>query len=258
MASAPQASVPTVSPATNVFVGAAVVLSEQALGVAPFQYQWLTNGVAWPGATNNPLVLSNLTLAASGNYSVMISDSLGSATSAPVALSVTLDTNPPVVLRAFNIGTTNVEVDYSKTVAAATATNLANYAFTNGLAISAVALDVNNSSVLLTTAPLLYGTNYTLVINGMLDQALPPNPIATNTTVTFPALPFTLQDIGSPAVASTLTLTTNGLMVLPPWAPISPAPQTRAISPTSFAPAILTCASAWRTWNCRMSSPRPG
>jgi len=108
VASAPQATVPTVSPGTNVFAGNSVLFSELALGVAPFQYQWETNGIAWPGATNSTLALSNLTLAASGSYAVAVSDSLGSATSAPVVLSVTLDTNPPVVLRAFNIGTTNV------------------------------------------------------------------------------------------------------------------------------------------------------
>ena len=213
VATAPQAGLPTEVPATNVFVGGSVVLSEMALGVGPFQYQWLTNGVALPGATNNPLVLSNLTLAAGANYSVAISDALGSATSAPVAVTVTLDTNPPVVLRAFNIGATNVEVDYSKTLAAATATNPANYVFTNGTTLTAVSLGVNQSSVLLTTAPLSYGSNYTLVINGVLDQAVPPNAIATNTTVTFQALPITLQDIGNPAVASTLSYTTNGLTV---------------------------------------------
>ena len=213
VAAAPQAGVPTVTPATNLFAGASVVFSELALGVAPFQYQWETNGVAWPGATNSSLSLSNLTPAASGNYSVLVSDSLGAATSAPVVLSVTLDTNPPVVLRAFNLGLTNVEVDFSKTVAAATATNLANYVFTNGLAISAGFLDADNSSVLLTTAPLTYGTNYTLVINGVLDRALPPNLIATNTRVTFQALPIVLQDIGDPSMASTFTVTTNGLVV---------------------------------------------
>jgi hypothetical protein len=137
----------------------------------------------------------------------------GAATSAPVALSVTLDTNPPVVLRAFNIGATNVEVDFSKTVAAASATNAANYAFTNGLAITAASLATNNSSVLLTTAPLAYGSNYTLVINGIRDQAIPPNTIASNTLASFTASPFAPQDIGSPAIASTDTYTTNGVTI---------------------------------------------
>jgi len=82
----PQATAPAASPSTNLFVGDSVVLSELALGVFPFQYQWETNGVVLPGATNNSLALANLTLADSGNYCVIISDSLGVATSAPVTL----------------------------------------------------------------------------------------------------------------------------------------------------------------------------
>ncbi|MGA3180951.1 MAG: LamG-like jellyroll fold domain-containing protein, partial [Verrucomicrobiota bacterium] len=209
----PQPTIPAASPSTNLFVGASVVLSELVMGVSPFQYQWQTNGAALPGATNSSLVLTNLTLASSGNYSVIISNILGVATSAPVALLVTLDTNPPVVLRAFNIGPTNLELDFSKTVQAAAATNLADYLFTNGLAITAASLAADNSSVLLTTAPLLYGSNYTLLVNGVRDQALPPNTIATNTRVSFWASPFVPLDIGSPAIASTAAFTPDGVAV---------------------------------------------
>ncbi|HUD82983.1 MAG TPA: lamin tail domain-containing protein, partial [Candidatus Saccharimonadales bacterium] len=184
-----------------------------ALGLSPFQYQWESNGLVLSGDTNSSVVMTNLTLAASGNYNVIISDSLGAVTSAPVALSVMLDPNPPVVLRAFNIGTTNVEVDFSKTIGAAGATNLANYAFTNGVAISVASLTPDNSSVLLTTAPLVFGSNYTLVINGILDQAIPPNTIATNTLFSFTASPYTAQDIGGPVIASTDTSTTNGVTI---------------------------------------------
>ncbi len=209
----PQATTPTASPSTNLFVGGSVVLSESALGLTPFYYQWKTNGFILAGATNSSLIQANLTLAASGNYSVIVSNNYGATTSAPVTLSVTLDTNPPVVLRAFNIGTTNVEVDFFKTVEAASATNLANYFFTNGLAITAASLVTNNSSVLLTTAPVVNGTSYSLVINGVRDRAIPPNTIATNTLVNFTASPFAPLDIGNPAIASSDIYTTNGVTI---------------------------------------------
>ena len=202
---APQATTPTASPSTNLFVGDSVVLSELALGVSPFQYQWQTNGAVLSGATNSSLALTNLTLSSSGNYSVIVSDSLGAATSAPVMLSVTLDTNPPIVLRAFNIGTTNVEVDFSKTVEAASATNLANYAFTNGLGVTAASLAADNSSVLLTTAPLTYGATYSIIINNVRDRALPPNTIASNSrSVSRPRL-LHQRTSANPAIASTVT-----------------------------------------------------
>jgi hypothetical protein len=213
VAAPPQTTTPTASPSTNLFVGNSVVLSELALGVSPFYYQWETNGGVLVGGTNSSLVLTNLTLASSGNYSVIITDVLGVATSAPVTLSVTFDTNPPVVLRVFNIGATNIELDFSKTVAVTNATNAANYAFTNGLAIAAASLETNNSSVLLATAPLVYGSNYTLVINRIRDRALPPNTIATNTLARFTASPFAPRDIGSPAIASTVTYMTNGAII---------------------------------------------
>ncbi len=205
----PQTSIPAAAPSANVFVGNTVVLSESALGATPFQYQWESNGIVLGGATNSSLALSNLTLAASGNYQVIVSNFYGVATSAPIALSVTLDTNPPLVLRAFNLGSTNVEVDFSKVINAATATNLTNYYFTDGLAISAAALETNESSLLLTTAPLAVNSNYTLVVNGILDQAIPPNAIASNTVANFTASPLAPHDIGNPAVVSSGVYTSN-------------------------------------------------
>ncbi len=209
----PQAFTPVAAPGINLFVGGSVVLSEFAQGLTPFRYQWLTNGFLLPGATNSSLSLSNLTLAAAGNYSVIVSNNYGAVTSAAVTLAVTFDTNPPVVLRAFNIGPTNVELDFSKTVEAASATNLANYHFTNALVITAAVLATNNTTVLFTTAPVVYGSNYSLIINAVRDRALPPNTIAANTPVSFSASPFAPQDIGSPALASSDLNSTNGAVI---------------------------------------------
>jgi hypothetical protein len=127
-------------------------------------------------------------------------------------LTVTLDTTPPTVLRAVNIGTTNVEVDFSKALQMTSVTNIANYAFTNGTAISGTSLSANNTTVMLATAPLVYGSNYTLIINGILDEAVPPNTIATNTTVTFQASAYTPQNIGNSPVSSSITVVSNGLI----------------------------------------------
>jgi hypothetical protein len=209
----PQTPTPAASPSADLFNGDSVVLSEAALGATPLQYQWVSNGLVLPGATSSSLVLTNLNLSASGDYLVIVSNNYGAATSAPVTLSVTLDTNPPVVLRAFNVGPTNVELDFSKTLEAASATNLANYVFTNSVAITAASLATNNSSVLLTTAPMIDGAGYSLVINGVRDRAVPPNTIASNTQVSFTASPFSPLDIGSPAIASTDVYTTSGVFV---------------------------------------------
>ena len=84
-----------------------------------------------------------------------------SFTTVPVTLSVA---------QVFNVGTTNVQVVYSEPVEAASATNTANYVFTNGLAVTAASLNSDNMTVILTTAPLVYGSNYSVVINNVRDR----------------------------------------------------------------------------------------
>ncbi len=179
-----------VSPTNNVFVGTLVTFTAGVMGAQPLHFQWqFNNGGGYSnisGAATNTLAFV-AAITNTGSYELVLTNSYGAVTSAPVALSVTLDTNPPMVLCGYNIGTTTVEVNFSKVLEAASATNLANYAFTDGLAITASSLTANNSSVLLTTAPLVYGSNYTLIIDGICDQAIPRNTIAPNTPVNFTA-----------------------------------------------------------------------
>ena len=84
-------SPPAIFPANNVFSGTTVTLTENAFGLAPLQYQWRMNGIAIPGATNSILILTNTTVAASGNYSVLVSNSSVTNSSSTVMLTV----NPP-------------------------------------------------------------------------------------------------------------------------------------------------------------------
>jgi hypothetical protein len=124
------------------------------------------------------------------------------------------DTVPPTVARVFNVGGANVQVVFSKTVEAASATNLANYAFTNALPITGASLGADNLTLTLTTAPMVYGSNYGLVINGVRDRASIPNTIATNTLAVFLALACLTQDIGNPSAASVVGYAgANGLSV---------------------------------------------
>ncbi len=206
----------TVSPTNNVFVGTLVTFTASVSGAPPLYLQWQFNSGSGftniPGASTNTLML-NAAITNTGSYQLVLTNNYGAVTSAPVTLTVTRDTTPPIVLRVVNIGATNVEVDYSKVLQAVSATNVANYVLTNGTAINGASLSANNSTVILTTGPLVYGSNYTLVVNGILDQAIPPNTIATNTLASFTASPYTAQDIGNPAISSSATLTTNGVNI---------------------------------------------
>lgn len=68
--------------------GATVALAVGASGATPFSYQWRKNGVNVAGATSSTLVLNALTVADAASYSVVVSNSLGSATSVPAAVSL--------------------------------------------------------------------------------------------------------------------------------------------------------------------------
>jgi hypothetical protein len=84
----------TASPSNTVYSGQSVTLSldpSLLTGIPPYQYQWRKGGVDLPGDTNSTLVLGNTTVAHSGSYDVVISNSFGSTNSPELLLTV----NPP-------------------------------------------------------------------------------------------------------------------------------------------------------------------
>ncbi len=96
-------------------------------------YQWMTNnGVGGPtnaiaGATNASYATPLLSMAYNGlNYSVVITNALGSTNSAPAVLTVV--STPPAVYSATKTATqTNILVAFSKAVDPVTGLNPANY-----------------------------------------------------------------------------------------------------------------------------------
>jgi hypothetical protein len=67
-------------------VGTAVTFQVTAAGSVPLSYQWSFEGAALQGATNASLMLTNVTRAQAGSYSVVISNAVGSVTSTPPAV----------------------------------------------------------------------------------------------------------------------------------------------------------------------------
>lgn len=99
------------------------------------------------------------------------------------------DVTPPVILAAGNYGELNiVTIDFSEALDVASATNAANYGMDHGVAVNSVNIGVNSRSVRLLTSGLVFGTNYTLTVNGVLDRAPSPNPIVPDTQVNFTGL----------------------------------------------------------------------
>jgi uncharacterized repeat protein (TIGR03803 family) len=93
--------------------GATVLFAVTATGNLPLAYQWRFDGASIPGASNSSLLLTNVQYANAGNYSVYITNTLGSITSAAAGLrvpavltaastngSLTLTWLPPYVLQS--------------------------------------------------------------------------------------------------------------------------------------------------------------
>ncbi len=69
--------------------GVNVTFSVGVIGAAPFAFQWSSNNVAVPGATNATFTLTNVSLSDSGStYSVLVTNSYGSALSSNAVLTV--------------------------------------------------------------------------------------------------------------------------------------------------------------------------
>ncbi len=83
------APVVTVQPASQaVAEGSPVTLSVGAVGTAPFRYQWRWNGAAVSGATNANLIFPAIQRAQAGDYSCVVSNMAGVATSAVAVVTV--------------------------------------------------------------------------------------------------------------------------------------------------------------------------
>ena len=75
--------------AQSVAVGGSVSFSVTVTGASPLAYQWQLASTNLPGATNATLTLTNVQFAQAGNYSVLVTNVIGSAQSSAARLTVT-------------------------------------------------------------------------------------------------------------------------------------------------------------------------
>ena len=95
---APSISVPPASQTVECSSNATFTVT--ADGAAPLSYQWFFGASPIPGATDPTLVLSGVSSTNAGPYSVLVTNSLGSATGGPATLNVS-DTTAPQILHSF-------------------------------------------------------------------------------------------------------------------------------------------------------------
>ena len=117
---------------TNV-VGGTVSFSVAATACSSESWQWLFNAAPLPGATNETLTLSNLSLALAGNYSVLVTSAGGAATSTVATLTVDLIPAVGTLVSSGNPSGFNDPVSFTVGVVPAAASGTVEF-YTNGVA----------------------------------------------------------------------------------------------------------------------------
>ena len=141
---------------TNI-IGASASFSVVATACTPETYQWARNAVPLAGATNATLILSNLTLALAGNYSVLVAAAGGTSTSAVAALAVNLIPATGTLVSSENPSGFHDNLSFAEGVIPTNATGTIQF-FTNGSAINLATL-VSGQVVSTNLSGLPRGTN---------------------------------------------------------------------------------------------------
>jgi hypothetical protein len=171
---------------TTVNEGGAFTLSVSAISQGcPATFQWTLGGADIPGATNSSYTVAsaNPTVHA-GDYRVRIANAAPSTVTSEVAVvTVNPDTTRPTLVRAVGgADGSTITLSFSERMNASSALSPGSYALAPSLAIIS-AVETNGTNVILTTAPRVFPTTYTLTISGLTDNSIALNPLNPSPTI---------------------------------------------------------------------------
>lgn len=137
--SAPTVTVPVLTSqptAQSITMGSVATFSVSATGTGPLAYQWRKDGVALIGATNSTYTIPSAQSQDAGSYSVVVTNSAGSVTSAAVPLNVTVAAVAPTIATQPTSQSVNVGSSATFTVEASGTAPFSYQWSKNGVAIS--------------------------------------------------------------------------------------------------------------------------
>jgi hypothetical protein len=163
--------------------GTVTAFSVSATGTAPLSYQWQFNGAGIPGATGTNLTLSNVQPTNAGDYTVVLANAAGSATSSVATLTVVL---PPAVVTppASLTGSAGSTATFTVTV---TGTAPLSYQWLQDLVPLADGGNISGAAAAILTLTGVSQTNagdYTVLITNMVGSVT--SPVAALTVVVPP------------------------------------------------------------------------
>ncbi|MCL5098278.1 MAG: lamin tail domain-containing protein, partial [Candidatus Omnitrophica bacterium] len=181
----------------TVLEGTSVVFQVQVANAGAVSYQWQRNGTDIPRAIAASYNIPWVSGANQGDrFRCLITNEVSSVASAEAVLTVIPDTTPPVIREVQNVGNSQLQIIFSEPLDGSSATNPSQYQLGNGAVVSAAALDNDQQTVILTTSPLAFGTNYTLTVNDVRDRAWIPNSIAADTKYSFTLSDYLTHTVG--------------------------------------------------------------
>jgi len=192
-----------------------------AHGVPAPTFQWFTNDVAVPNATNATYTIPSTPLSYHGlQFKAIAQNTISnvnySATSTVAILTVNADTVRPVLIGAVASGLGQIVASFSERLAPGSVANVANYSIvgpSGPLTISNAVLDASQTNIFITVSPMTPGSNYTFTINNVTDQSAAANAVLNNSQIAFTASVVAFADIGSPVVPGSVVNGGNGFNI---------------------------------------------
>ena len=188
-------------------VGGSATFSVTATGDATLTYQWSRDDVVLPSAQSATLTLSSLTAADAGNYSVVVKNALGSATS--VAVSLTITGLPPAIVTSPSARTVSAGSTATFAVVASGSPTLTYQWRKAGIALTGNT-SATTAALTLTNAQATDATNYDVVITNSVGSV---TSVAAALTVTPAAPSVTIApttQTSAPGATATLTVVASG------------------------------------------------
>ena len=202
----PIVTVPPVSQA--ILPGATTTFTVAAVGSQPFSYRWqkdgisLTDGGSIVGSATSTLTVTNATAASVGTYSVVVSNSMGSATSAGAVLALIPVTVPGVALDTlYSFADTTYGFNPYAGLIQANDGNFYGTALNGGITGDGTAFRMTTNGVVSLVHPFSYST----------DGALPYAPLTQGTNGSL----YGVNYYGGQSGAGTVfRMTTNGVVTI--------------------------------------------
>ena len=152
-------------------------------GAPPLAYQWRKGGSDLPGQTSSSYVIPAPLPTDTGDYTVVVANSLGMATSAVATLTVNADVTPPTIISAIaDTNLSQIVLVFSEPVDVNRAQETGNYivALTAGggnIDIQSAVL-INGTNVILTLdTPRTESVSYSVTITDIIDTSVAQNPV---------------------------------------------------------------------------------